>query len=60
MSTNLLKRSGRITFAGVAALVAGGYNAQSGISALADDDTLAAQATEVLYGVDLTAWAGCG
>jgi hypothetical protein len=28
----------------------------SGIAALADDDTLAAQAQEVLYGIDLTAW----
>ena len=56
MSGNLTKRSGWITFAGVAALIAGGYNALSGIAALADDDTLAAQANEVLYGVDLTAW----
>jgi hypothetical protein len=50
------KRSGWVTFAGVAALIAGGYNALSGIAALADDDTLAAQAQEVLYGIDLTAW----
>jgi hypothetical protein len=50
------RRSGWVTFAGVAALVAGGYNALSGIAALADDDTLAAQASEVLYGIDLTAW----
>jgi hypothetical protein len=50
------KRSGWITFAGVAALIAGAYNALSGIAALSDDDTLAAQAQEVLYGIDLTAW----
>lgn len=56
MATNLTKRSGWITFAGVAALIAGGYNALSGIAALSDDDTLAAQATDVLYGIDLTAW----
>ncbi len=56
MADNLTKRSGWITFAGVAALIAGGYNALSGIGALADDDTIAAQASEVLYGVDLTAW----
>jgi hypothetical protein len=49
-------RSAWITFAGVVALVAGGYNALSGIAALADDDTVAAQASEVLYGIDLTAW----
>ena len=51
------RRSGLVTFAGVAALIAGGYNALSGIAALSDDDTLAAQAKEVLFGIDLTA---CG
>ena len=28
----------------------------SGIAALSDDDTLASQAKDVLYGIDLTAW----
>ena len=56
MSDTLGKRSGWITFAGVAALIAGGYNLLSGIGALADDETIAAQAGEVLYGIDLTAW----
>jgi hypothetical protein len=56
LAEDLRKRSGWITFAGVAALLAGGYNSLSGIAALADDDTLAAQASEVLYGIDLTAW----
>jgi hypothetical protein len=56
VAEDLAKRSGWITFAGVIALVAGGYNALSGIAALADDDTLADRATEVLYGIDLTAW----
>lgn len=51
--------SGWVTFAGVIALVVGGYNALSGIAALSDDDTLAAQATDVLYGIDLTAWGWC-
>jgi hypothetical protein len=50
------KRSGWVTFAGIAALIAGGYNALSGIAALSDDDTVAGQAQEVLYGIDLTAW----
>jgi hypothetical protein len=36
-------RSGWITFAGVMALTAGGYNALSGIGAVAGDDTLASQ-----------------
>jgi len=56
MADNLKRRSGWITFAGVAALLAGSYNALSGIAALSDDDTLTAQANEVLYGIDLTAW----
>jgi hypothetical protein len=34
----------------------GGYNALSGIAALADDDTVAAQANDVLFGIDLTLW----
>ena len=56
MAERATTRSGWVTFAGVAALIAGGYNALSGIAALADDDTLAAQAKEVLFGIDLTAW----
>jgi hypothetical protein len=56
VAEDLARRSGWITFAGVIALVAGGYNTLSGIAALADDDTLADRATEVLYGIDLTAW----
>jgi hypothetical protein len=38
------------------AVLAGGYNALSGVAALADDETVASQANEVLYGIDLTAW----
>ena len=56
MADNVARRSGWVTFAGIAALIAGGYNALSGIAALSDDDTVAAQAQEVLYGIDLTAW----
>ena len=56
MANNVQKRSGWVTFAGIAALIAGGYNSLSGIAALTDDDTVAAQAQEVLYGIDLTAW----
>lgn len=56
MSTDITARTGWVTFAGVIALVVGGYNALSGIAALSDDDTVAAQATEVLYGIDLTGW----
>ena len=56
MADNVATRSGWITFAGVMAVLAGGYNALSGIAALSDDDTLASQAKDVLYGIDLTAW----
>jgi hypothetical protein len=56
VANDVAKRSGWITFAGVMALLAGGYNALSGIAALSDDDTIASQAREVLYGIDLTAW----
>jgi hypothetical protein len=56
MAEGVRKRSGWITFAGVMALLAGAYNGLSGIAALADDETVAAQAEEVLYGIDLTAW----
>src|SRR3954465_3529133 len=56
MAEKVAGRSGWITFAGLAAVIAGGYNALSGIAALSDDDTIAAQAKEVLYGIDLTAW----
>ena len=56
MASNLRRRSGWVTFAGVVGLVAGGYNALSGIAALADDDTIAAQAKDVLFGIDLTLW----
>jgi hypothetical protein len=56
LSDTLARRSGWITFAGIVALASGGYNALSGIAALADDDTLASRATEVLYGIDLTSW----
>ena len=56
MTNGVAKRSGWITFAGVAALMAGAYNGLSGIAALSDDDTVAAQAKDVLYGIDLTAW----
>jgi hypothetical protein len=50
------QRSGLVTFAAVIALVAGGYNLLSGIAAVADDDTLTSRATEVLYGIEITAW----
>jgi hypothetical protein len=56
VAEKVVKRSGWVTFAGVAAVVAGAYNSLSGIAALTDDDTLVTQAKKVLYGMDLTAW----
>lgn len=56
MSELLQKRSGWLTFAGIVLIVAGVYNGLSGLGALSDDDTIAAQAQEVLFGVDLTVW----
>ncbi len=56
MAEKAATRSGWITFAGLVAVIAGGYNALSGIAALSDDDTLVAEAGKVLYGIDLTAW----
>jgi membrane protein insertase Oxa1/YidC/SpoIIIJ len=53
---NVAKRSGMITFAAGVALAAGAYNMLSGIAAVADDDTLASRATDVLYGIDLSVW----
>ena len=55
-TSTVKKRSGWITFAGVVALLAGAYNALSGIAAISDDDTLTAQATKVLFGIDFTVW----
>ena len=56
MNEKAATKSGWITFAGLVAVIAGGYNALSGIAALSDDDTLVAEAGKVLYGIDLTAW----
>jgi hypothetical protein len=49
VADDVAKRSGWITFAEAMALLAGGYNALSGIAAVFDDDTIASQAKEVLY-----------
>ena len=56
MTGNVTRRSGWVTFAGIVGLVAGGYNALSGIAAIANDDTVDALAKQVLFGIDLTVW----
>jgi hypothetical protein len=55
-TSSVRRRSGWVTSAGVIMLVAGSYNALSGIAAITDDDTLTAQATKVLYGIDFGTW----
>jgi len=55
-TSTVRRRSGWVTTAGVVMLVAGGYNSLSGIAAITDDDTLASQATKVLYGIDIGTW----
>jgi hypothetical protein len=55
-TSDLTKRSGWVTFAGIVAIVVGGYNALGGIAAISDDDVISEQAQQVLYGVDLTVW----
>ena len=55
-TSSVRRRSGWVTTAGVVMLVAGGYNALSGIAAISDDDTLSSQATKVLYGIDIGTW----
>jgi hypothetical protein len=49
-------RSGFVTFAGVLAVVIGFFNGIAGIAAIAEDDSLKAQAHEMLFGVDYTTW----
>jgi len=55
-NSSLTRRSGWVTFAGVVGLVVGGYHALSGIAALSSDDTIEAQAADVLFGISVTAW----
>jgi hypothetical protein len=55
-ATAATPRSGFVTFAGVLAVVIGFFNGIAGIAAIAEDDSLEAQAKEVLFGVDYTTW----
>jgi hypothetical protein len=50
-------RSGWVTFAGITALVAGAYNALSGLSTLASDYARIEDVGEVLFGISVDAWA---
>ena len=57
MSTGTFRRSGWITFAAIVALVAGAYNMLSGLSTITSDNPAIEQAHEVLFGIDVDAWA---
>ena len=50
-------RSGWIRFAAIVALVAGAYNALSGLSTLVSDYDGIEDAAEVLFGIHVDAWA---
>ena len=56
MADQLARRSGWITFAAVVMLLAGGYNAVTGIAAISHDDTIESAAKEVLFGLNLSLW----
>lgn len=56
MSTSTFARSGWVTFAGIVALVAGAYNALSGLSTVATDYARIEAAQEVLFGISVDAW----
>ena len=53
----LTRRSGWVTFAGMTALVAGGYNALSGLSTVTSDYGRIEAVDELLFGVSVDAWA---
>jgi hypothetical protein len=58
MSTGAItNRSGWVTFAGITALVAGAYNALSGLSTLTSDYARIEDVGEVLFGINVDAWA---
>ena len=56
MSTSTFTRSGWVTFAGIVALVAGAYNALSGLSTVTTDYARIEAAQEVLFGISVDAW----
>ncbi|HZB77313.1 MAG TPA: hypothetical protein VE526_13870 [Solirubrobacteraceae bacterium] len=58
MTTGALgRRSGWVTFAGITALVAGAYNGLSGLSTLTTDYARIEGVDELLFGINVDAWA---
>ena len=56
-SASYSSRSGWVTFAGIAALVAGAYNALSALSTLTSDYPRIEQVEKLLFGVSVDTWA---
>ena len=56
MTTQGVRHSGWVTFAGVAALIAGAYNAITGLSTITTDYAAIEQAKDVLFNVHVNAW----
>jgi hypothetical protein len=50
-------KSGWVTFAAIVALIAGAYNALSGLSTLVSDYAAVEDVAEVLFGISVDAWA---
>ena len=56
MTTESFRRSGWVTFAAIVALLAGAYNALSGLSTLTSDYALIEQAHDVLFSINVDTW----
>ena len=57
MSASFSSKSGWVTFAGIAALVAGAYNGLSALSTLTSDYPRIEQVEKLLFGVSVDTWA---
>jgi len=56
MTTESFRRSGWVTFAAIVALLAGAYNALSGLSTLTSDYPLIEEAHDVLFSINVDTW----
>jgi len=56
MATPAAARSGWVTFAGIVAIIAGAYNALSGLSTLTSNYPLIEEAHDVLFNINVDTW----
>ena len=56
MTTESFRRSGWVTFAAIVAILAGAYNALSGLSTLTSDYPLIEEAHDVLFSINVDTW----